>query len=157
MKRIHHITLCVFLLAFGAMAQAPTPTPATSMPGAVSRVTYMDILPGKNDQMTAFIRMHSKPMLDEQVKQGLIRSYGYFTKPTTAGPGDWDLGLVVTYATYAEAIDYNPERAAKFDAISLGHYGSVEARSKAGDLQNELRTVVSSYLVRAVTFNPMPK
>ena len=93
----------------------------------------------------------------KQKKQGLIVSYGYFTKPTTEGPGDWDLGLVVTYKTYADAIDFNADRNAKFDAISLGHYGSVEARSKAGDLQNELRTVTKTVLVRGLTFNPMPK
>ena len=96
-------------------------------------------------------------MLEEQKKQGLILSYGWFTKPTTEGPGDWDLGLVVTYKNYADAVDFSAERNDKFDAISLKHYGTAEARTKAGDSTIPMRTVTQTVLVRAVTFNPMPK
>lgn len=149
------LAACVF--AIGLHAQTPTPTPPTTTPGAVSRVTYMDVLPGKTNDLTTFIRTHSMPILEEQKKQGLILGYGYFTKPTTEGPGDWDLGLLVTYKNYADAVDFNADRNAKFDAIGLAHYGSAEARTKANDSLNELRTVTSSVLVRGVTFNPMPK
>ena len=146
---------CLFVIS--AQAQTPTPTPAATTPTGVSRVTYYDVLPGKTDALTAFIRTHTVPILDEQKKQGLILNYGFFTKPTTEGPGDWDLGLLVSYKNYADAIDFNAERNAKFDAIGLAHYGSAEARTKANNSLNELRTVTSSYLVRGVTFLPMPK
>lgn len=145
------------LFAIGAQAQAPTPTPPTTTPGQVSRVTYFDVLPGKTDAFTTFLRTHTIPILDEQKKQGLIVSYGYFFKPTTEGPGDWDLGLIVTYTNYADALDSNAERGAKFDAIGLAHYGSADARTKANDSLNEMRTVTKTVLVRALTFNPMPK
>jgi len=146
---------CIF--AIGVQAQAPTPTPPASTPGNVSRVTYFDILPGKTTDFSNFIRRNTKVLLDEQVKQGLIVSYGFFTKATTEGPGDWDLGLVVTYKNYADAIDFNADRTAKFEAISLAHYGSVDARTKANDSVNDMRTVVSSQLVRGLTFLPLPK
>lgn len=157
MRRVYLSIFCVILFAIGATAQMPTATPAPTTPGQVSRVTYFDVLPGKTDAFTNFIRANSRVILDEQVKQGLIVSYWYFTKPTTEGPGDWDLGLVVTYNTYADAVDANPQRAAKFDAISLRHFGSVEARNKANDLLNEMRTVVSSRLIRRLDFNPISK
>lgn len=157
MRRVYLSILCVCLFAIGAMAQTPTATPPATSPGPVSRVTYFDVLPGKTNEYTTFLRKNSKVIFDEQKKQGLILNYGYFTKPTTEGPGDWDVGLVVTYANYADAIDFNAERNAKFDAISLAHYGSVEARTKANDSLNELRTVTSSYLVRGLILNPMPK
>lgn len=157
MKQVCLSILCVCVFAIGAMAQTPTATPVPTTAGNVSRVTYFDVLPGKNAEYTAFLRTNQVPLLEEQKKQGLILSYGFFTKPTTAGPGDWDLGLVITYKNYADAIDANPERAAKFDAIGLKHYGSAEARTKANDSLIAIRTVVSSYLVRGVTFNPMPK
>ena len=147
----------VCLYAIGAQAQTAAPTPPPTTPGNVSRVTYFDVKPGKTADFTTFLRTHTKPILDEQKKQGLILNYSYFTKPTTEGPGDWDLGVIVTYANYADAIDFNADRNAKFDAISLAHYGSVDARTKANDSLNEIRTVVSSYLVRGLTFNPMPK
>lgn len=149
------VFLC--LLAVGATAQTATPTPPATTPGSVSRVTYFDVLPGKTDEFTAYIRTHTVPILDEQKKQGLIMNYSYFTKPMTEGPGDWDLGLIVTYANYADAIDFNAGRNAKFDAISLAHFGSAESRTKANDSLIAMRTVVSSMLVRGLTFNPMPK
>lgn len=119
MKQVALSILSVLLFAMGSMAQTPTATPAPTTPGNVSRVTYFDVLPGKTTEYTTFLRTNQVPILEEQKKQGLIISYGFFTKPMTEGPGDWDLGLVVTYRNYADAIDANPERAAKFDAIGL--------------------------------------
>jgi len=147
----------VCLFAIGAQAQtAATTSPATS-PGAVSRVTYFDVLPGKMSDFTTFLRTHTIPIMEEQKKQGLIVSYGYFTKPGTEGPGDWDLGVIITYRNYADAIDFNAERNSKFNAIGLAHYGTAEARTKANDSLIGMRTVTSSMLVRGLTFNPMPK
>ena len=157
MKRIYLSISCLFLFAIAASAQTPSATPPATTPGNVTRVTYFDVLPGKNNDFTTFIRTHSVPIMEEQKKQGLILNYGYFTKPTTDGPGDWDLGLLVTYKNYADAVDFSAERNAKFDAIGLAHYGTADARTKANDSLIGMRTVVSSELVRALTFNPMPK
>ena len=149
------VFMCLF--AVGASAQTAAPTPPATTPGNVPRVTYFDVLPGKTNEFTTFLRTHSVPILEEQKKQGLILNYSYFTKPGTEGPGDWDLGLLVTYRNYSDAVDFNAERNAKFDAIGLAHYGTAEARTKANDSLNSLRTVTSSLLVRGITFNPMPK
>ena len=158
MKRPLFIALLACFFALSTYAQTPSATPPATSPGNVSRVTYFDVLPGKTAAYTAHLRTNQIPIFEEQKKQGLILSYGFFTKPTTdGGPGDdWDLGVVITYKTYADALDPNPERAAKFDAIGLKHYGSAEARTKANDAVNEMRTIIRSYLVRGVTFNPMP-
>ena len=157
MKRIYLSIFCLFLFAIAASAQTASPTPPATTAGNVTRVTYFDVLPGKTNEFTTFIRTHTVPIMEEQKKQGLILSYGYFTKPTTDGPGDWDLGLLVTYKNYADAVDFSAERNAKFDAIGLAHYGTADARTKANDSLIGMRTVVSSELVRALTFNPMPK
>jgi hypothetical protein len=149
------VFLCLCVIGTNAQTAAPTPQPTT--PGNVSRVTYFDVLPGKTNEFTTFIRTHNIPIMEEQKKQGLIMNYSYFTKPGTDGPGDWDLGLIVTYRNYADAVDFNAERTAKFDAIALAHYGSADARTKANDSLIPIRTVTSSILVRGVTFNPMPK
>lgn len=154
MKKAYLSIIFVCLFAIGVQAQT---TPPATTAGSVSRVTYFDVLPGKNDEFTTFLRRNTKVILDEQVKQGLIVSYGFFTKPNTAGPGDWDLGQIITYKNYADAIDFNAERGEKFNQIGLAHYGSADARTKANDSLNTLRTVTSSYLVRGLTLNPMPK
>ena len=157
MRRFYFGTMFVCLFAIGAYAQTPSPTPPATTPTNVSRVTYFDVLPGKNNEFITFLRTHTMPIMEEQKKQGLIISYGYFGKATTDGPGDWDIGVVVTYKNYAEAIDFNAERNAKFDAISLAHYGTAEAMTKANDSTNSMRTITSSTLVRGFTLNPMPK
>jgi hypothetical protein len=155
MKRTITTFFFACLFATGVQAQTAPTTPATTA-GNVSRVTYFDVLPGKNNEFTTFLRTHTKPILDEQVKQGLIVSYSYFTKPGTDGPGDWDMGQIVTFKNYADAIDFNAERGAKLNAIGLAHYGTDEARTKANDSTTPMRTVVSSYLVRGMILNPMP-
>jgi hypothetical protein len=157
MREVYLGTLFVCFFAIGAMAQTPSATAPATTPGQVSRITYFDVLPGKTNDFTTFIRTHTVPLMEEQKKQGLIVSYGYFTKPTTEGPGDWDLGLVVTYKNYADAVDFSAERNAKFDAISLAHYGTADERTKANDSLIAVRTITQTVLVRGVTFNPMPK
>jgi len=159
MKRVYLTILFACIFAIGAQAQTPTPTPSdpATTQGNVSRVTYLDVKTGKGTEFSNFMRTNNMPLLAEQKRQGLIVDYKYFGKPTTDGPGDWDVAVMITYRSYAEMIDANPERGAKFDAISLKHYGSAEARTKAGDLIDELRTVVSSHIIREFTINPMKK
>ena len=157
MKKIFLTLFFACLFAMGAMAQTTTPPPPASTAGPVVRITYYDIKPGKGTEYVNFLRTHTKVILDEQKKQGLIADYHFFSQPTSDGPDAWDIALAVVYKNYADALDSNAERGAKFDAISIGHYGSVEARTKAGNDQNEMRTVVSSHLMREQILNPMAK
>ena len=145
--------MCV--CAIGALAQTPTPTPPATTPGQVCRVTHFNTKPGKGADFTKFRRENTKPILDEQKKQGLILSYTFYTKPVFDGPTDWDLLVVVCYKNYADAIDFNAERGEKFNQIGLKHYGSEEARTKAGNTQNDLRDVHSSFLIREQILNPI--
>lgn len=157
MKRTFLIMLFACFCVIGVAAQTTTPPAPATTAGNVWRVTYFDVKPGKTAEYMTFLRTHTKPMLDEQKKQGLILDYKYFSQPGTDGPGDWDVAQIIVYRSYAEAIDFNAERSSKFDAISIGHYGSVEARTKANDHLNELRTVLSSNLAREQILNPMAK
>jgi hypothetical protein len=157
MKRAYLSILFGCFCAIGATAQTTTPPPPATTAGAVVRISFIDIKTGKGTDYMNFLRTHTKPILDEQKKQGLILDYKFFSQPSFEGTNDWDIAQVIVYKNYADAVDFNAERGAKFNAISIGHYGSVEARTKAGDLQNELRTVLSSKLMREQILNPMPK
>jgi hypothetical protein len=150
MKRSLIITMFVCLFGIGTMAQMP----ATSA-GSVCRVTLTGTKPGKNGDFIKFRREHNKPIFDEQKKQGLIVSWAYYSKPVNLGPDDWDIALVVCFKNYAEAIDANPEREAKLNAINLKHYGTPEAMAKANASLNDLRDVVSSTLIREQILNPV--
>ena len=76
----------VCLLAVGVQAQTTTPPPPASTAGNVWRVTYFDVKPGKTTDYLNFLRSHSRPILDEQKKQGLILDYKFFSQPTLDSP-----------------------------------------------------------------------
>ncbi len=156
MKRFYLITMLLCLCAIGAQAQTPTPTPdPPTTAGQVWRVTYFKIKPGKGMEYFKFLREHTKPILDEQKKQGLILDYKYFSQPTNDGPNDWDVAQLLMFRNYAEALDFNEERSKKFNEIGLKHYGTAEARTKATDSLRDLRDVLSSHLVREQILNPI--
>ncbi len=156
LKKTFLTVLFACLFAIGAMAQTTTPPPPPTLPGTVVRINFIDIKPGKGNDFSAFVGAHQIPIWEEQKKQGLLLDYKFFSQPTNDGPSDWDVAIVFVYKNYADALDSSPERNAKFDAISIGHYGSVEARTKANDQYNEIRTVISSQLMREQIPN-MPK
>ncbi len=124
--------------------------------GPVCRVTLTGTKAGKNNDFIKFRREHLKPIFEEQKKQGLIVSYTWYSKPINLGPDDWDIAQMVCFRNYADAIDSNPEREAKINEISLKHYGSAEARTKANEGLNDLRDVVASILIREQILNPLP-
>jgi hypothetical protein len=140
MKRVLLIAVCVCFCGGVVMGQAAA--------GAVCRVTLTGTKAGKNNDFIRFRREHLKPIFEEQKRQGLIVSYTWYSKPINLGPDDWDIAQMVCFRNYADAIDSNPEREAKIKEISLKHYGSAEARTKANDGLNDLRDVVASVLIR---------
>lgn len=146
MKRSFLIAILICLSAAGTWAQTA---------GHVCRVIQFGTKPGKNAEFTRFRREHLRPLLDEQKKQGLILSYTFYTKPTSNGPDDWDIMQITCFKDYAEAIDFNAERSAKFNDIVLKHYGSAEAMTKANDSQFDLRVVFSSFLIREQILTPI--
>jgi len=151
MRRHFALFVILLLCTAGVMAQ----TAPASTAGLVCRVTEMRIKPGKGGEFMTFRRANSKKIMDEQVKQGLIVSYMYYTKPVLEGRNDSDLIQSVCYKNYADAIDSNEDRSAKFNAIGLKHYGTDEARTKANNSLNDLREVISSYLIRQQLLNPI--
>lgn len=149
MKRIYLTMMLFCFFAIGAQAQTPTPTPdPANTNGPVWRVTYFKIKPGKGAEYVKFLRENAGPILAEQKKQGLILDFKYLSQPTFDSPNDWDIAQIVVFKNYADALDFNAERIAKMNEISLKHYGTAEARTKANDSLSELRTVLSSQLGR---------
>jgi hypothetical protein len=76
-------------------------------PGTVWNITYVRTEPGQFDAYMANLNALYRPLLDEQIKQGLIKSY----KIIGAQPGntkDWDLMLMIESENWA-AFDTPPE------------------------------------------------
>ncbi len=152
MKKIFQITLLLSFLLIASQAKAQDG--ATTI-GPVWRVTYIKIKPGKGADYMKWMREYRTRILAEQKSAGLILDYKFFTKPTSDNsPGDWDVAGAVMYRNYAEALDANEERGKKMQEIAMKVFGSVENRNKVwAELRDASNEVVSSHLIREVTYN----
>lgn len=154
MKKIFQITL---LLSFSLIASQAMAQDGATTSGPVWRITYIKIKPGKGADYTKWLREFRTRILAEQKSAGLILDYKFFNKPSgDNSPGDWTIAGAVMYRNYAEALDDNAERGRKFQEIGMKVFGSRENQTK---MQTELRDasseLVSSHLVREVTYNPV--
>ena len=154
MKKISQIML---LFSFSLIASQALAQDRPTTPGPVWRITYIKIKPGKGPVFTKWVREYRSRVLAEQKSAGLILDYKFFTKPTgDNSPGDWNIASAVMFRNYAEALDANEERGRKVQEIALKVFGSSENQTK---MQTELRDdsseVVSSHLVRELTYNPV--
>lgn len=144
--------MCVLVLLFlFVLGAVPLVAQENFTLGTVSRVILLRINPGKTTDFWADVRQNTKPVLEEEKKQGIITTYSFFTKATTENRDDWNVGYVIQYANYA-ALDGLADRT---DPITLKHYGSREARTAAADKRTGYATLVSSFLLRNVDPRPM--
>src|SRR5712692_2444098 len=97
--------------------------------GPISRIVLIHIKPGHTTDFWSDVRQNLKPIYEEYKKQGVITSYGFFTKATLENADDWNVGLTLDYQNYA-ALD---GLAVRTDPITLKFYGSREARTAAGN------------------------
>jgi hypothetical protein len=119
-------------------------------PSAVSRVTLVKIHPGQRAAFDQDILSNQIPVWEEEKKAGLITDYQLFNNVTSDAPDDWSVGMVVTYPNFA-TLDTLGQ---KVDPITLKHYGTAAKRQAAGARRNEIGTVVSSRLIRSISYSP---
>ena len=154
MKKIIQVTLVFSFLLTASQALAQD---GATTSGPVWRFTYIKIKPGKSADYAKWMREYRTRVLAEQKSSGLIVDYKFFTKPTgDNSTGDWDIAGAVMYRNYAEALDANEERGKKVQEIALRIFGSRENQTKLQtDLRDASSEVVSSRLVREMSYNPV--
>ena len=145
--------ISLFVLTFLMIVSAlPLIAQEHFTPGPVSRVILLRINPGKTNDFWTDVRQNTKPVFEEYKKQGIITSYGFFTKSTTENADDWNVGFILTYQNYG-ALDGLADRT---DPITLKHYGTREARTAAANRRADSAKLVSSFLIRDANPRPMP-
>ena len=95
MKMIYRFTAFLLLLAPAVLAQEHYTE------GPVWRVSLIRVKPTAIDAYLTSLRQSSKPILDEQKRQGMIMDYKVFLKETKHSPDDWDLCLAIEYKNHA--------------------------------------------------------
>jgi len=140
MKRCLALAVFSLLLSLTAVAQEHYTE------GPVWRVTLVRVKPTAMDAYLTSLRQATKPLLDEQKRQGMITDYKIFMKETHDGPQDWDLALAVQYKNHA-ALD---GAAAKNEAIRDKILGGKQPAQKLGEDRAAIREVISSELMQEI-------
>ena len=97
------------------------------------------------DAYLTSLRQASKPLLDEQKRQGLIMDYKVFLKETQEGPHDWDIALAVQYKNYAAMDGLTAKSEAIRDKVMGG-----KQQAQLAEKRTEIREIVSSELLQEI-------
>lgn len=115
--------------------------------GPVWRVQLIRVKPGQMDAYLTSLRQSTKPLIDEEKRQGLISDYKVFFKETKHSPEDWDVAIAVQYKSWA-ALD---GLSAKGEAIRDKVLGGKSQLQSVMEKRHDMREIVSSELMQEVT------
>lgn len=140
MKRLSGVAIAFLLLAPAVLAQEHYSE------GPVWRVELVRVKPTHMDEYLTSLQQFSKPLLEEQKREGVILDYKFFIKETKSDPQDWDVCLAVQYKNHA-AMD---GLAAKEEAVRDKIAGGKQKAQQVGDSRAEYRELVSEELLQEV-------
>jgi len=140
MKTIYRLAAFLLLLAPAVLAQEHYTE------GPVWRVSLVRVKPTQMDAYLTSLRQSSKPILEEQKKNGTIMDYKLFLKETKNNPEDWDVCLAIEYKNHA-AMD---GLAAKGEALRDKILGGKQPAQQLAEKRAEIREVISSELLQEI-------
>lgn len=140
MKTIYRLAAFVLLLAPAVLAQEHYSE------GPVWRVSLIRVKPTAMDTYLTSLRQSSKPILDQEKKDGTIMDYKVFVKETKNSPEDWDLCLAIEYKNHA-ALD---GLTAKGEMMRDKILGGKQPAQQIADKRQEIREIVSSELLQEI-------
>ncbi len=115
--------------------------------GGVTRVTLVQILPGRFNAFMDDLKNNIKPIWDAEKKAGLIENYSIFLNTTKANPEDWDIGFTLSYKNFA-ALD---GLAQKVLDLRMKQYGDKSKEQQVIDKRVQNAKVIASILTRDIT------
>ena len=140
MRSFFRLVFCVLLLAPAVLAQEHYTE------GPVWRVQLIRVKPTQMDAYLTSLRQSTKPLIEEQKRQGLIMDYKVFLKETKNNPEDWDICVAVEYKNHA-AMD---GLAAKGEALRDKILGGKAQGQQLTEKRAEIREIISSELLQEI-------
>jgi hypothetical protein len=140
MKTIYGLAAFVLLLAPVVLAQEHYTE------GPVWRVSLVRVKPTQMDAYLTSLQQSSKPLLEEQKRNGTIMDYKFFLKETKHNPEDWDVCLAIEYKNHA-AMD---GLAAKGEMARDKILGGKQPAQQLTEKRAEIREVISSELLEEI-------
>jgi hypothetical protein len=114
--------------------------------GPIWRVQLIRVKPTQMDAYLTSLRQSTKPLIEEEKRQGMIMDYKVFLKETKNNPEDWDICVAIQYKNHA-AMD---GLAAKGEAVRDKIMGGKQAAQQLGEKRAEIREIVSSDLLQEI-------
>jgi hypothetical protein len=140
MKKLYGLALFLLLLTPALLAQEHYTE------GPVWRVQLIRVKPTQLDAYLTSLRQSTKPLIEEEKRQGVIMDYKVFLKETKNGPEDWDICVAIEYKNHA-AMD---GLAAKGEAARDKILGGKQAAQQLGEKRAEIREIISSELLQEI-------
>lgn len=140
MKKLFGLAVFLLLLAPCMFAQEHYTE------GPVWRVQLIRVKPNQFDAYLTSLRQSTKPLIEEQKRQGTIVDYKVFLKETKNNPEDWDICVAIEYKNHA-AMD---GLAAKGEAARDKILGGKQAAQQLGEKRAEIREILSSELLQEI-------
>jgi len=140
MRIFYRLVVFLLLLAPAVLAQEHYTE------GPVWRVQLIRVKPTQMDAYLTSLRQSTKPLIDEQKRQGLIMDYKVFLKETKNNPEDWDICVAVEYKNHA-AMD---GLAAKGEALRDKILGGKAQGQQLTEKRAEIREIISSELLQEI-------
>jgi hypothetical protein len=140
MKTIFRLAAFLLLLTPAVLAQEHYTE------GPVWRVSLVRVKPTQMDAYLSSLQKSSKPLLDEEKRQGTIMDYKLFLKETKNSPEDWDVCLAIEYKNHA-AMD---GLAAKGEMVRDKILGGKQPAQELTEKRAEIRELVSSELLQEI-------
>src|SRR5271170_6745873 len=109
--------------------------------GPLWRLSTVRVKPGHLDDYLANLRQTSKPLLEEEKRQGIILDYKFFLKEDKSDPQDWD--VAIEYKNYAALDGFEAKLEAAQDKIQ----GSQQAVHQISEKRGEIRELISRQLL----------
>jgi hypothetical protein len=140
MKKVYGLVVFLLLLAPALLAQEHYTE------GPIWRIQLIRVKPTHMDEYLTSLRRSTKPLIEEEKRQGLILDYKVFLKETKNNPEDWDICVAIEYKNYA-AMD---GLAAKSEAVRDKILGGKAPAQRLSEKRAEIREIVSSELLQEV-------
>ena len=140
MKKLYGLAVLLLLLAPALFAQEHYTE------GPIWRIQLIRVKPTHMDEYLTSLRKSTKPMIEEEKRQGLILDYKVFLKETKNNPEDWDICVAIQYKNYA-AMD---GLAAKGEAVRDKIMGGKQPAQQLSEKRAEIREIISSELLEEI-------
>jgi hypothetical protein len=140
MRKLYGLVVFVLFLAPALLAQEHYTE------GPIWRVQLIRVKPTQMDAYLTSLRQSSKPLIEEEKKQGVIMDYKVFLKETKNSPEDWDICVAIEYKNHAALDGLTAKGEMARDKI-LG--GKAQAQ-QLGEKRAEIREIISSELLQEI-------